>query len=138
MDDRDVIYDEGGVYISKELSEKLSEFSEEFMKRVLAGDLEVSEILQKAIDEAMQTITKIVELTTKLVEIFKEDIVPPVVDDFCEYYKELSVDFDEEYRDKFPRIYHLARFAPKERTRKKNRARLFEMIKALYRPGLCS
>lgn len=135
---RDVIYDESGVYISKELSEELSKTSEEFMKRVQAGDLDVSEILQKAIDEAMQIITKTVELITKLAEILKEDIVPPIEDAFYELFKELPVDFEENYKDEFPRIYHLARFAPKERTRKKNRARLFEMIKALYRPGLCS
>ncbi len=138
MDYRDVIYDKGGVYISKELSEKLSEFSEEFMKRELAGDLDVSEILQNVVDEAVKITTKIVELITRFMETLKEEYIPQIVDAFCEYYKELSVDFDEEYRDKFPRIYHLARFAPKERTRKKNRARLFEMIKALYRPGLCS
>ena len=138
MDDTKVIYDERGVVLSKELTEKLSSFEMEYIKRVCEDNSDVQKALQKLTEEAIDTVNKIVELVTKLCETLCLDIIPPMADSIYEYFKELPEDIDEDYEDEFPRIYHLARFAPKERTRKKNRARLFEMIKALYRPGLCS
>ncbi len=104
------------------------------------SDNKQKEIVEKVVNAVVNAIGKVCERIHDLVNIVVNDIIPPLYGEFCKYSEELLKDLiempDEYYEDEYRRVYHLARFAPKARTRKKNRARLFEMIKALYRPGL--